>query len=173
MAISDEAWSVVADPRTRRRLTAFLTWHRRKQVVRLMAIKSLDQAGGLYHAVQDALDAAAPNLALAAQHWVNKGRPGGDEGPAPDDNEAIAVISSSFPALAVCAKAEAASNPRFRGVTLLIGWSGAGRATSVEVKEAALKGGRMHACLRGAFDAIRLPRFGGPTRTIEYPIRLK
>jgi hypothetical protein len=109
-----------------------------------------------------------------AQRMELDATPGADEaGPEPNDDEAIAVISSNFSSLAPCAKAEAAQNPRFRGVTLLVGWSGAGRATSVEVKEPALKGGPLQGCFRRAFETIRLPRFAGPARTIEYPIKLK
>jgi hypothetical protein len=100
--------------------------------------------------------------------------PGGDEGgPAPDDNEAIAVIGGNFAALGACAKTEAARNPKFRGVTIVIGWAPSGRAATVDVKEPALKAGALPGCLRSAFDSIHLPRFSGGTRTIEYPIRLK
>jgi len=99
--------------------------------------------------------------------------PAGEDGPAPDDGEAVATISANFSSVGGCAKAEAAANPKFRAVTVLVGWSGSGRAATVDVKEASLKGGALPGCLRRAFDSIQLPRFSGPTRTIEYPIRLK
>ena len=95
------------------------------------------------------------------------------DGPVADDSEAINAISSSFGSVGACAKAEAASNPRFRGVTVLVGWSGSGRAASIDVKEAALKAGPLVGCLRRAFENIGLPHFRGATRTIEYPIKLK
>jgi hypothetical protein len=110
----------------------------------------------------------------SAQRMDLDSGPGGDEGgPAPDDNEAISVIGSSFSSLGACAKTEAARNPKFRGVTIVIGWAPSGRAASVDVKEPALKTGPLPGCLRSAFESIHLPRFSGGTRTIEFPIRLK
>jgi hypothetical protein len=109
----------------------------------------------------------------SAQRMDLDSGPGGDDGPAPDDNEAIEVIGQNFSSLGACAKAEAASNPKFRGVTIVIAWSGSGRAEKVDVKEPALKSGALPGCLRRAFEMIRLPKFGGGTRQIEYPIRLK
>jgi hypothetical protein len=98
---------------------------------------------------------------------------GGDEGPAPDDNEALAVINSNFGAIGGCAKAEAAKNSKFRGVTMTFTWSPSGRADNVGVKEANLKGSPLAQCLTGAMSSIRLPRFSGAPKTIEYPIRVK
>ncbi len=110
-----------------------------------------------------------------AQRMVLADAPGVDESaPAPDDSEAINAITASFASVGGCAKAEAAANPRFHGVTVVVGWAAIGRATTVDVKEAALKSGALPGCLRGAFSSIALPRFsGGTTRTIEYPIKLK
>jgi hypothetical protein len=114
------------------------------------------------------------NTDKGAQRMELAATPGADEaGDGPNDDEAIAVISANFSSLAACAKSEAARSPRFRGVTVLVGWSGAGRAASVDVKEPGAKGGALPACLKRAFDTIRLPRFDGPTRTIEYPIKLR
>jgi hypothetical protein len=101
------------------------------------------------------------------------GNGGGDDGPAPDDNEALAVINSNFGAIGGCAKTEAGRNGKFRGVTITFTWSPAGRADNIGVKEPALKGGPLQQCLVGAMSSIRLPRFSGAPRTIEYPIRLK
>ena len=97
----------------------------------------------------------------------------GNGAPAPDDGEAIAAISASFSSVGACAKAEAGANPKFRGVTVIVGWTGSGRASSVDVKEAALKSGPLVGCLKRAFENIALPRFSGDKRTIEYPIKLK
>ena len=83
------------------------------------------------------------------------------------------MLGASFAAIGGCAKAEAARTPSFRGVTLVIGWSGDGRAESVTAKEASLKAGPLVPCVKRALETIRFPRFAGPTRTIEYPIRLK
>ena len=96
---------------------------------------------------------------------------GGDE--PPDDNEALAVINSSFGAIGSCARAEAARNHKFRGVTLEITWTPSGQAQNVHPKEPALRGGPLQQCMAGAFSSIRLPRFSGGPRTIDYPIRLK
>ncbi|HEX9104595.1 MAG TPA: hypothetical protein VF997_20435, partial [Polyangia bacterium] len=93
--------------------------------------------------------------------------------PDPDDNEAIAVLSSSFAPLAACARAEAARNRAFRGVVVTFQWTGAGRAEHVDVKERALAGTPLKACLASAIGAMRLPRHNAAPRTIEYPIRLK
>jgi len=41
------------------------------------------------------------------------------------------------------------------------------------VKEPALKTDTLPGCLKRAFESMKLPRFEGATRTIEYPIRLK
>ncbi len=98
---------------------------------------------------------------------------GGDDGPAPDDNEALAVINSNFSAIGGCARTEAARNGKFRGVTLTFSWAPSGRADNVSVKEPALKSGPLSQCLAGAMSSIRLPRFSGAPRTIEYPIRVK
>ncbi|MEO6953779.1 MAG: hypothetical protein ABI321_18400 [Polyangia bacterium] len=100
--------------------------------------------------------------------------PGADEGaPAPDDSEAVNAITASFSTVGGCAKAEAARNPKFHGVTVVVGWAADGRAASVDVKEPALKSGALPGCLRSAFRNIALPRFSGATRIIEYPIKLK
>jgi hypothetical protein len=98
---------------------------------------------------------------------------GGDDGPAPDDNEAIAVLADNFSSIGGCAKTEASRNGKFRGVTLTFTWTPSGRAENVSTKEPALKSGPLQQCLAGALSSIRLPRFGGAPRTIEYPIRLK
>jgi hypothetical protein len=98
---------------------------------------------------------------------------GGDDGPAPDDNEALAVINSNFSSIGGCAKTEASRNGKFKGVTMVFTWSPSGRAENVQAKEAALKGGPLMQCLVGAMSSIRLPRFSGAPKTIEYPIRVK
>jgi hypothetical protein len=101
------------------------------------------------------------------------GSGGGDEGPAPDDNEALAVINSNFGAIGGCAKTEAGRNGKFRGVTMTFTWTPSGRADNVQAKEANLRGGPLAQCLAGAMSSIRLPRFSGAPRTIEFPIRVK
>ncbi len=100
---------------------------------------------------------------------------GANDSPAgePNDDEAIAVLAASFSSLGGCARTEAARSSAFRGVTITFGWTPNGRAEHVDVKEPALKSTPLPGCLRKAFDGIRLPRFSGATRTIEYPIRLK
>ena len=110
-----------------------------------------------------------------AQRMELSDAPGADESAgAPDDSEAINAITASFSAVGGCAKAEAAKNPKFHGVTVVVGWAPSGRAASIDVKEQALKSSALPGCLRSAFTSIALPRFsGGTTRTIEYPIRLK
>jgi hypothetical protein len=91
----------------------------------------------------------------------------------PDDAEAVAVLSAHFAPMRDCARAEAAKNSRFAGVTLVLRWQPDGRATEVTAKEAALRGGELARCLGQAVASIRLPRFGGAPRTIEFPIRVK
>jgi hypothetical protein len=98
---------------------------------------------------------------------------GSDDGPAPDDNEALAVLGDNFAAIGGCARAEAARNGKFRGVTLAFTWTPMGHAENVQPKEPALKSGPLQQCLAGAMSSIRLPRFSGAPRTIEYPIRVK
>jgi hypothetical protein len=98
---------------------------------------------------------------------------GDADAPAPDDNEAIAVLSQNFSSLGACAKAEAARNHGFRGVTVTFQWTGQGRAEKVGVKEPALKGSPLVGCLAGAVGAIKLPRHNAAPRSIEYPIRLR
>jgi hypothetical protein len=93
--------------------------------------------------------------------------------PDPDDNEVVALLSSNFPSLASCARAEAAHNARFHGVVLTFQWNGAGRADKIDVKEAALRGGALHKCLAAAVAAIRLPRHNAAPRSIEYPIKVQ
>jgi hypothetical protein len=98
---------------------------------------------------------------------------GGDDAPEPDDNAAIAMLSANFAALGGCARAEAARSSSFRGVTLQFRWLPSGKAENATVKEPALKGAPVARCLQQAVEAIRLPRFSGEPRTIEYPIRVK
>ncbi len=98
---------------------------------------------------------------------------GGDEGEAPDDNAVVAILSANFGPLAACAKAEAARSPAFRGVTLGLRWLPDGRATDVAPKEAPLKNGPLARCLADAVANLRLPKFSGAPRTIDYPIRVK
>jgi hypothetical protein len=93
--------------------------------------------------------------------------------PDPDDAEAIAVLTSNFPSLAVCARGEAGRNHAFRGVVVTFQWTGAGRAEKIDVKEPALRSSPLKACLAGAIGAMRLPRHNAAPRTIEYPIRVK
>jgi len=93
--------------------------------------------------------------------------------PDPDDNEVVATLSSNFAPLASCARAEAARNHAFRGVVVTFEWTGAGRADKIDVKEAALRGTPLKACLATAIGAMRLPRHNAAPRTIEYPIRVK
>jgi hypothetical protein len=102
-----------------------------------------------------------------------KGGAMADDGPAPDDNEALEVINSNFSSIGGCAKTEASRNGKFRGVTVTFTWQPSGRADNVQPKESNLKGGPLAQCLAGAFSSIRLPRFSGAPRTIEYPIRVK
>lgn len=91
----------------------------------------------------------------------------------PDDNEAIAVLGQNFASLGKCAKEEIGRNPKFTGLTLTFKWTPSGSAEGVSVKEANLQKGPLVGCLQSAMSSIRLPRFSGGARTIEYPIRLK
>lgn len=100
---------------------------------------------------------------------------GDDAGPAgaPNDDEALAVLAAHFDALGGCARAQAQRSASFRGVTIVLAWAANGRVEKVDVKEPQLRGTPLPACLRQALAPLRLPRFSGGTRTIEYPIRLK
>jgi hypothetical protein len=102
-------------------------------------------------------------------------RGAGDAGepPPPDDNEALAMLNAHFGAIGGCAKTEAARNPRFSGVLVTLRWLPSGQAADIAPKEPALRRGPLQACLAGAISAIRLPRFLGEPREIDYPIRLK
>ena len=93
--------------------------------------------------------------------------------PDPDDNEAVAVLSSNFAPMAVCARAEATQNRAFRGVVVAFRWTPDGHAVDVHAKERALQHGRLEACLAGVIGSLRLPRHNAAPRTIEYPIRVK
>ncbi len=97
----------------------------------------------------------------------------GGGGGAPDDSEAIAVLGQNFAALGKCAKDEIGRNPKFTALTLTFKWTPSGAAESVAVKESNLKSGPLQPCLQAAMASIKLPRFSGGARTIEYPIRLK
>jgi hypothetical protein len=100
---------------------------------------------------------------------------GGDLGGGgePDDNEALAVVGENFAQLAACAKAEAVRTPGFRGVTVTFKWTPSGQAEGVEPKEPALKSKPIAGCLRQALSMVRLPRFSGGPRVIEYPIKMR
>jgi hypothetical protein len=98
---------------------------------------------------------------------------GDADAPEPDDNEAVAVLSSNFSSLGACAKAEAQKNPRFRGVTLTFQWTGQGRAAGADAKEPAYKGSALARCLADALTSMRLPRHNAAPRTIDYPIRVR
>lgn len=96
-----------------------------------------------------------------------------DEAGEPNDDEVVALLAQSFGPIAACARAEAARAPSFRGVTLSFRWLPEGRADGVQPKEPALRGGALASCLKRVVESLRLPRFSGGARTIEYPIRLK
>jgi hypothetical protein len=96
-----------------------------------------------------------------------------DDAPPPDDNEAISVLSSNFNALGQCVRAEAKLRSSFRGVTVTFTWQPNGRASDVKPKEAALRSGPLAGCLKSALELVKLPRFSGAPRTIEYPILIK
>ncbi len=83
------------------------------------------------------------------------------------------MLAQNFAALGACARTEAAHASSFRGVTLAFRWLPSGRADGAAAKEPKLKGSPLERCLRTALDGIRLPRFSGEPRTIEYPIRVK
>jgi hypothetical protein len=91
----------------------------------------------------------------------------------PDDNEVIALLSANFATLGGCAKTEAARNASFRGVTVTFRWAPSGAAEAVQPKEPQLRTGALATCLKNAVQALRLPRFSGGPRAIEYPIRVK
>jgi hypothetical protein len=101
------------------------------------------------------------------------GRAPTSDAPDPDDNEVIALLSSSFQPFAACARAEAAKNPKFRGAVVTFKWTGAGKAEEISVKEAALRGSPVARCLAGAVAGVRLPRHNAAPRDIEYPIRIQ
>ncbi len=102
------------------------------------------------------------------------GHGGGDSNdPEPDDNEVIALLSANFSSLGGCARTEAARSSSFRGVTVTFKWLPSGQKADVGPKEAALKSSPIARCLQTAMEGIRLPRFSGGPRTIEYPIRVK
>ncbi|HEX4459720.1 MAG TPA: hypothetical protein VIA18_17200 [Polyangia bacterium] len=91
----------------------------------------------------------------------------------PDDNEALQLLNARFGDIGACAKAEAARNRAFHGVLVQLHWQPSGQATDISLAESALRGGALHQCLAGVIGAIRLPRFTGEPREIDYPIRLK
>ncbi|MSP61099.1 MAG: hypothetical protein EXR72_12290 [Myxococcales bacterium] len=99
--------------------------------------------------------------------------PGTVDAPDPDDNEVVALLAANFGSLGACVRTEAARDPKFRGVTLSFQWLPTGRSEGAAPKEAALQNTPMARCLTTALSAIRLPRFSGSPRTIEYPIRVK
>jgi hypothetical protein len=97
----------------------------------------------------------------------------GDEGAEPNDDEVIALLAQNFSSLGACAKAEIGRSSGFKGVTVQFKWTGAGKAEGVTTKEPALRNGPLAGCLKQAVEALRLPRFSGGARAIEYPIRVK
>lgn len=103
-------------------------------------------------------------------------RGGGDSAsapPPPDDNEALAMLNARFADIAGCAKSEAARNPHFAGTIIGLRWLPSGQATGIAPREPALRAGALQKCLAAAIGAIRLPRFSGEPREIDYPIRLQ
>jgi hypothetical protein len=99
--------------------------------------------------------------------------PVGGEAGEPDDNQVISLLSSNFGAIGGCAKAEAAKSASFKGVTIVFKWTPDGKAAGVTTKEPQYKSGALAGCLKNAIESLRLPRFSGGAREIEYPIRLK
>jgi hypothetical protein len=99
--------------------------------------------------------------------------PAGPDAPEPDDNQALAVLAQNFSAIGACARAEAGRSRSFRGVTVGFRWLPSGRIEGAQAKQPKLRGSPVERCLRTALDGIRLPRFSGEPRTIEYPIRVK
>src|SRR5207244_6291212 len=117
---------------------------------------------------------AGQRMAFDDAETHGNGGPGNnDEGPAPDDNEALAVINSNFSSIGGCARTEAARNGKFRGVTMTFTWTPSGRADNVQAKETNLRGGPLQQCLAGARSPTRLPRFSGAPRTLASPIRVQ
>jgi hypothetical protein len=94
-------------------------------------------------------------------------------GPEPDDNDALEILAANFGGLGACARAESQRSHGFRGVTVAFRWMPTGKAAEVAPAEPALRVGPLADCLRAAMDAIRLPRFSGAPRPIEYPIRIQ
>jgi hypothetical protein len=98
---------------------------------------------------------------------------GGGDTASSEENAAIAVLASNFPLLATCTRSELSRNSQFRGVTVSFDWLPVGRADRITPKEPALKNGGLARCLEQTIGGLIFPRFVGPTRTIEYPIRVE
>jgi hypothetical protein len=100
--------------------------------------------------------------------------PAGDaDAPDPDDNEVVALLSSNFQPIGVCARTEAVQNRSFRGIVVVFRWTPDGHAVDVHAKERALQHSRVETCLAGVIGGLRLPRHNAAPRTIEYPIRVQ
>jgi hypothetical protein len=85
----------------------------------------------------------------------------------------VQVLAEHFNRLRDCARGEFARNPRFGGATIQFKWQPQGRATDIQLKEAALRGGPLQQCLQGALSSLRFPKHDGGAKSVEYPLRLK
>jgi hypothetical protein len=100
---------------------------------------------------------------------------GKSEAPVSDANDADAInaLAANFAPLGACARAEAARNKHFAGVTLQLRWMPSGEALDAHPKESSLRGGELDRCLAQAVRSIRLPTYHGSPHTIDFPIRVK
>src|SRR5262249_18443263 len=60
---------------------------------------------------------------------------GDSDAPDPDDNEVVALLSSNFQPIGVCARNEAVQNHTFRGIVVVFRWTPDGHAVDVHAKE--------------------------------------
>jgi hypothetical protein len=90
-----------------------------------------------------------------------------------DAADAINMLAANFGPLGVCARTEATKNRRFAGVTLHLRWLPSGQIDNAVTKEKAMHGGELERCLARAAAGIRLPRFSGAPRAVDFPIRVQ
>jgi hypothetical protein len=98
---------------------------------------------------------------------------GGGGGRDASDGDAIAVLTQHFAPLRDCARAEAARNPRFGGVTMSFRWHPSGLGDGLRLKDAPARSDELARCLGGALSTMRFPKFDGIPRSIDFPLRVK
>jgi hypothetical protein len=88
------------------------------------------------------------------------------------DDRTNEVLAAHMSLLGPCLTAEAARNPRFKGVTITFAVTASGRAVQVGARESGTSSS-LKSCLAAALGKIQFQRHSGAPRQVSYPMLIR